>query len=316
MEIKTKIPPKQGFGEALLEAAINDERIVGLGLDITNSVGMNYIKEKFPDRFFSLGIAEQNAAGVAAGLALSGKIPVFSTYGVFASTRALDQIRVSICYNNLPVLIGGAHSGISVGADGATHQALEDLATIRVLPNITLISPCDYTQTKLLTIKALKQISGPVYIRFGREAVPDFTNPNDDLEIGKAQILKSGNDITIFATGNMVWESMLASEMLQKINISAEIINIHTIKPIDSEAIIQSAKKTGIVITAEEAQISGGLGGAIAEVLAANHPVKIGFIGIADKFGESGDPEELMKKYGLDSKAIYNKAIEILNVKS
>lgn len=315
MEIKTKIPPKQGFGEAVLEAAINDERIVGLGLDITNSVGMNYIKEKFPGRFFSLGIAEQNAAGVAAGLALSGKIPVFATYGVFASTRALDQIRVSICYNNLPVLIGGAHSGISVGADGATHQALEDIATIRVLPNITLISPCDYTQTKLLTIKALKQISGPVYIRFGREAVPDFTSQNNDLEIGKAQILKAGKDISIFATGNLVWESLLAAEMLEEQQINAEVINIHTIKPIDKEAILKSAMKTGIVVTAEEAQVNGGLGGAIAEVLAKSYPVKIGFIGMGDKFGESGEPPELLLKYKLDSKAIFEKSMEMLRLK-
>ena len=257
-------PTKTGFGEGLAFAGEIVKELVCLGADITASVGMNYFSEKFPDRFISLGIAEQNCAAVAAGLALAGKIPVFSTYGVFAAQRATDQIRVSICYNKLHVIIGGAHAGISVGPDGATHQALEDIATMRVLPNMTVLSPCDATQTRLAIIAAIRELNGPVYIRFGREPVPDFTTDDQDFTVGKAQLLQGGEDLTIIACGHMVWEAIRAAEILETENIRAAVINMHTIKPIHKEAIIGAAQHTGAILTAEEHQVIGGLGGAVA----------------------------------------------------
>ncbi len=301
-------PTRVGFGEGLKQIAIKNNKIVALGADITSSVSLDIFAKEFPDRFFSFGIAEQNIAAAAAGLAMSGKIPFFSTYAVFAAHRAADQIRISVCYNNLPVKIGGAHAGISVGADGATHQALEDISLMRSLPNMTVLSPCDANETYNAVIASVEQVEGPCYIRFGREAMPNFTDINQKFEVGKAQILKQGTDITIIATGHMVWEALNAAEMLEKDNISAEVINLHTIKPIDKNAIIKSAKKTGKVITAEEHQIIGGMGSAVAEVLSANYPVPVKFIGVNDSFGESGEPLELMKKYGLTSKNIYKKA--------
>jgi len=303
INIKDYIATKTGFGEGLKEAATHNDRIIGLGCDITSSVGMNIFKDAFPERFFSLGIAEQNAAAVAAGLALDNLIPVFSTYSVFATTRALDQIRISICYNNLPVIIGGAHAGISVGPDGATHQALEDIAIMRSLPNITVISPCDATQTKLATIAATK-LNKPIYIRFGRNEIADFTDENQNFEIGKAQVFKEGDDITIFASGSMLYHALKAAENLQQENINCSVINIHTIKPLDEECIIKYAKKSKAIVSVEEHQIYGGLGSAIAECLAKNHPTKMKMIGINDSFGESGQAEELLLKYGLTSENI------------
>jgi transketolase len=297
-------PTKTGFGEGVRDAARINPAVVGIGADITASVGMNLFADEFPDRFFSMGIAEQNCVGVAAGMALSGKVPVFSTYGVFAALRTTDFIRVSVCYNNLHVIIGGAHAGISVGPDGATHQALEDIAMMRVLPNMTVISPCDATQAGILTIKAINELTGPVYIRFGREAVPDFSDGNSKLEIGKSELLIEGRDATIIATGHMVWEALQAAYALNDKGISVRVINMHTIKPLDVEAIIAAARDTGLIITAEEHQISGGLGGAVAEVVAQYHPVPVSFIGMPDCFGESGKPSELMEKYGLTSRAI------------
>ncbi len=311
MKVELK-PTRFGFGEGLAEIAKTKTNIIGLGADISSSVSLDFFAKQFPERFYSFGIAEQNIVGVAAGLALSGKIPIFSTYAVFASLRAADQIRISLCYNNLPVIIGGAHAGISVGPDGATHQALEDIAVMRVMPNMTVISPCDANQTHKATIAAIENIKGPVYIRFGREAMPNFTSLNLDFEIGKAQILKQGKDITIIATGNLVWEALEAAKKLEKKNISAKVLNIHTIKPIDKEAIINAAKETGKIITAEEHQIIGGLGSAVAEVLSENHPVPIKMIGINDSFGESGNASELMDKYGLRSKDIVKFAEELL----
>lgn len=295
---------KSGFGDGVLDAAAINPNVIGIGADITSSVGMNLFADKFPDRFFSLGIAEQNCMGVAAGLALSGKVPVFSTYGVFAALRTTDQIRISVCYNNLHVIIGGAHAGISVGPDGATHQALEDIAIMRVIPNMTVLSPCDATQTKLATIKAINELKGPVYIRFGREAVPDFTKDNQQFDIGKGQLLKNGKDISIIATGHMVWEALLAAYELEKDGIDARVINIHTIKPIDEEIIIKAARETRAIITAEEHQIMGGFGSAVAEVVVKYHPVPMDFVGMNDSFGESGQPEELMKKYGFTAAEI------------
>lgn len=305
-------PTRFGFGEGVLEAAKENGRVVGLGADITGSVSMNLFADTFPDRFFSLGIAEQNCIGVAAGMALSGKIPIFSTYGVFAALRTTDQVRISVCYNNLHVIIGGAHAGISVGPDGATHQALEDISVMRVLPNMTLLSPCDATQTKLATIKAINEMNGPVYIRFGREPVPDFTTSDQDFQIGKGQTLKDGKDISIIATGHMVWEALQAAYELKKEGIDVRVINIHTIKPIDEEVIIKAARETGCILTAEEHQVMGGFGSAVAEVVVKNHPVPMDFVGIMDRFGESGKPEELMEKYGLTANSIKAKALRMV----
>jgi len=306
-------PTKTGFGEGVLAAAQQDKRVVGLGADITNSVGMNFFAEAFPERFFSMGIAEQDAVATAAGLALSGKIPVFSTYGVFAAHRANDQIRISVCYNNVHVVIGGAHAGVSVGPDGATHQALEDIATMRVLPNMTVISPCDATQAKIATEKAILECKGPVYVRFGREAVPDFTSEKQDFEIGKAQLMREGSDITLVATGHEVWESLEAAHMLEHMGISARVINMHTIKPLDGEILVKAAEDTRLIFTVEEHQIAGGLGGAVTEFLAENHPIRVCRIGMDDRFGESGQASALLHKFGLDAAGIVHRVLDIMS---
>ena len=312
-KLKGYKPTRIGFAEGLASLGEKYDNIITLGADITASVGMNIFKDKFPERFFSFGIAEQNIVGVSAGLSIEGFVPFFSTYGVFAAHRDYDQIRISLCYNNLHVVIGGAHAGISVGPDGATHQALEDIAAMRVLPNMTVLSPADATQTSQAVFAAYEQANGPVYLRYARASMPDFIPRDLDFIIGKAQILREGNDVTIIATGHLVWESLKAAEELNsKYGISAEVINIHTIKPIDKDTIIKSAKKTGYVITAEEHQISGGLGSVVAEILSVNYPTKIIMIGINDRFGESGEPNELMNKYGLTSKNIVNQTIKVL----
>ncbi len=303
-KVKQLKPTRFGFGEGLKELGIKYPEIVALGADITSSVSMNFFRDQFPDRFFSLGIAEQNIMGVAAGMALAGKVPFAATYGVFSALRTTDQIRISICYNNLPVKIGGAHAGISVGPDGATHQALEDIAIMRVLPNMTVLSPCDATQAKLATIASVEQVKGPAYIRYGREPVPDFTSENLPFEVGKGQTLKEGSDITIIATGHLVWEALQAAYDLEKQNINSRVINIHTIKPIDAELIIKAAKETGAIVTAEEHQIYGGLGSAVAEVVVKNVPVPMFMIGMDDKFGESGNPDELLQKYKMKAEHI------------
>lgn len=308
-------PTRIGFGKGLADAADENELVIGLGADITHSVNMNYFASKFPSRFYSLGIAEQNIAGVAAGLALEGFIPVMATYGVFSAMRTIDQVRISICYNNLHVIIGGAHAGISVGPDGATHQALEDIAVMRSLPNMTVLSPCDANQTYAAIQAAISDITGPVYIRFGREAVPNFTPPNFEFKVGKGQTLRAGNDACVLATGHLTWEALCAAEMLSKEGIETRVINIHTIKPIDKEIIIKAAKETGALVTAEEHQISGGLGGAVSEVVCENAPCPIAFIGVNDTFGESGFPDELMHKYGLKSTHIIEKIRVVLNNK-
>ena len=301
---------KLGFGEGVRSAAQKDARVVGLGADITASVGMNLFKDAFPERFFSMGIAEQDAVAVASGMALSGKIPVFSTYGVFAAHRANDQIRISACYNNVHVVIGGAHAGVSVGPDGATHQALEDIAAMRVLPHMTVISPCDATQAKIATEKAILECEGPVYIRFGREPMPDFTDENQEFQIGKAQLMREGNDITIVATGHEVWEALEAAHMLDHMGISARVINMHTIKPLDGDILNKAADETRMVFTVEEHQAIGGLGGAVTEYLAENHPIRVCRIGMNDCFGESGQSMALMHKYGLDSAGIVHRVLD------
>ncbi|MDZ7740987.1 MAG: transketolase C-terminal domain-containing protein [Bacteroidota bacterium] len=303
---------KEGFSEGLLELGRKYDNVISLGADISASVGMDAFAKAFPERFFSLGIAEQNCIGVAAGLALSGKVPVFSTYGVFAGLRTTDQVRISLCYNNVHAIIGGAHAGLSVGPDGATHQALEDIAIMRVLPNMTILSPADATQARLATIAAYEQCNGPVYVRFGRAAFPDFTNRDGNFEVGKSQQMREGKDISIIATGHMVWEALLAAEKLKQHNIEARVINMYSIKPLDKNAILQAARETKAILTAEEHQITGGLGSAIAEVVVQNHPVKMAFVGMQDRFGESGEPGELMKKHGLTASSIIRKVKELL----
>lgn len=304
---------KSGFGEGVNQCGITNDKLVVLGADITASVGLDLFARNFPQRFFSLGIAEQNAVGVAAGFALSGKIPVFSTYGVFAALRTTDQIRISVCYNNIHVIIGGAHAGISVGPDGATHQAMEDIAMMRVLPNMTVLSPCDYTQAKILTRLAIEECKGPVYIRFGRNEVPDFTDKHDTPEIGKGQLLSEGNDLTLIATGHMVWEALQCVAQLHEKGIFARLINLHTIKPLDKDLIIQAARETKRIITLEEHQVNGGLGGAVAEVVSQHYPVRMKMIGMNDSFGESGQPRELMEKYGLTAPHIYEQVLTFLH---
>jgi transketolase len=292
-----------GFGEGLVVLGEKYENVVVLGGDITGSVMTSYFKDKFPDRFFSMGITEATATLVATGLALSGMVPFFATYGAFASCRNTDMIRISCAYNDANVKIGGGHAGISVGEDGATHQALEEMAIIRVLPNMTLVVPCDYLETKKATI-AVGEMYGPAYIRFGRVDVPSFTREDTPFVIGKAQIFKDGNDAAIIACGPMVWESLQAAYELENEGIHVRVINMSTIKPLDRQTIIDAAKECGAIVTAEEHQITAGLGGAVAEVLAQESPAPVEFVGVKDTFGGSGKADELMKIFGLTSSDI------------
>lgn len=300
-----------GFGEGLVELGAHDERVVVLGGDITGSVMTNLFRDRFPDRFFSMGIAEQNATTVAAGLALSGKIPFFASYGAFCALRNADQLRISVCYNEANVKIGGGHSGISVGPDGATHQVLEEIALLRALPHMTLVVPCDYLEARKATI-AIGQMVGPAYIRFGREPIPSFTREDTPFVLGRAETFREGNDIAIIATGCMVWESLVAAEELAKEGIQARVINLHTIKPIDTETIVKAARECGAIVTAEEHQIMGGMGSAVAQVVVKNEPVPMEFVGVTDTFGGSGNPDELMTAFGLTARDVYNSAKKTL----
>jgi len=301
-------PTRQGFGEGLVVLGERYDNVVVLGGDITGSVMTSLFKERFPDRFFSIGVAEQNATTIAAGLALSGKIPFFASYGAFCALRNADQLRISVCYNEVNVKIGGGHAGISVGPDGATHQVLEEIAYLRTLPHMTLLVPCDYLETKKATI-AMGEMVGPAYIRFGRAAVPFFTTDDTPFEIGKAQVFRDGNDVALIACGAMVWESLIAAEHLAKRGIEARVINVSTIKPFDVKTIVEAARQCGAIVTAEEHQVHAGLGGAVAEVVGKNAPVPIEFVGVKDSFGGSGEPEELMEKFGLTWKEIYASAL-------
>ncbi len=300
---------RNGFGEALAELGDTMPELVVIGADVTGSVLTSFFQEKHPDRFFSVGVAEQNATTVAVGMALSGKVAVFSSYSAFAAFRNADQLRVSVCYNEANVKIGGAHSGITVGPDGATHQSLEEIAFLRALPNLTLVSPCDYLEAKKAT-KAICEMVGPAFIRFGRPAVPMFTNDDTPFILGKANILREGNDVAIIACGLLVWQALLAADKLNEIHgINARVINMHTIKPIDVQAIVDAARECACIVTAEEHQVHGGLGGAVAEVTAKNSPVPIELVGMKDSFGGSGEPFELMEKYGMTWKEIYASAL-------
>ena len=287
-----------GFGEGLVELGKKNDKIFVLGADTVSSVAINGFQKEFPERFANVGIAETNMLGMAAGLAVAGFIPFVSTYGVFASGRPWEQIRTTICYSNLNVKIGGSHSGLMVGPDGATHQALEEISIMRCLPNMTVLVPCDLVETRKATIAAA-DYNGPVYIRYGRENVPIITEDKTPFEIGKAVKMREGKDVCIMACGSMVYESLMAAELLEKEGIKARVLNIHTIKPIDKQAIINAAKECGAIVTAEEHQIFGGFGSAVAEVVVANCPVPMEFVGVNDTFGESGKPADLIVKYGL-----------------
>jgi transketolase len=291
-------PTRDGYGKGLLRAGEKDDRVIVLCADLAESTRSHWFKEKFPERFIELGVAEQNMATVAAGMANYGKIPFISSYAVFSPGRNNEQIRTTISLNNVPVKIAGSHAGVSVGPDGATHQALEDIALMRVQPNMVVLSPCDAIEAEKATIAAAFN-GKPTYIRLAREKSPIFTTENSPFKIGKAEILKQGRDVTIIACGPLVYEALVAANKLEKNGISAEVINNHTIKPMDAKTIIASAKKTGAVVSVEEHQIMGGMGSAVAEVLALNFPVPMEIIGVKDRFGESGTPDELLNFFGL-----------------
>ena len=305
---------RSGFGEALIELGKQNLNVVALCADLTGSLKMDAFAKAFPERFFQVGIAEANMIGIAAGLTIGGKIPFTGTFANFSTGRVYDQIRQSVAYSNKNVKICASHAGITLGEDGATHQILEDIGLMKMLPQMTVINPCDFNQTKAATFAVANHI-GPVYLRFGRPKVPNFTKPNQEFEIGKALLLKEGKDVTIFATGHLVWEALEAGKMLSNKGIDAEIINIHTIKPIDQEAILQSVKNTGCVVSAEEHLLNGGLGDSIAQILMRNFPVHMEMVAIDDRFGESGKPEELMKKFGLDADHIVEAAIKAVQRK-
>jgi transketolase len=294
---------RSGFGAGLLELGKTNPRVVALCADLTGSLKMDAFKNEYPDRFYQVGIAEANMMGIAAGLTIGGNIPFTGTFANFSTGRVYDQIRQSIAYSGKNVKICASHAGITLGEDGATHQILEDLGLMKMLPGMVVINPCDYNQTKAATL-AIAEYEGPVYLRFGRPKVANFTPEDMPFEIGKAVVLKEGTDVSIFATGHLVWESLLAAEALEKKGINAEVVNIHTVKPLDEEAVLKSIAKTGCAVTAEEHQIFGGLGESIAGLLARKHPTPLEMVAVNDSFGESGTPDDLMKKYGLKSENV------------
>ena len=294
---------RSGFGEGLLELGKQMDNVVALTADLKGSVKMDAFAKEFPQRFFQCGIAEANMINTAAGLSLSGKVPFVGTFAAFATGRVYDQVRMCVSYSETNVKIAASHAGITLGEDGATHQILEDIGLMRMLPGMVVINPCDFNQTKAATIAAGKHV-GPVYLRFGRPSVPNFTPENQEFVIGKAILLNEGKDVSIFATGHLVWEALIAAEELEKEGISAEVINIATIKPLDVEAVMGSVNKTGCAVTAEEHFVAGGMGEMIAGVLAAEKPVPVEYVAINDRFGQSGTPSELMKAYGLDAEHI------------
>lgn len=299
---------RSGFGAGLEELGKTNENVVALCADLIGSLKMDAFIANNPERFYQIGIAEANMMGIAAGLTIGGKIPFTGTFANFSTGRVYDQIRQSIAYSNKNVKICASHAGLTLGEDGATHQILEDIGLMKMLPGMTVINTCDYNQTKAATI-AIADHKGPVYLRFGRPKVANFTPEDQKFEIGKAVLLQEGSDVTIVATGHLVWEALQAAESLYEQGIHAEVINIHSIKPLDDEAILASVKKTGCIVTAEEHNILGGLGESVARVLAQHHPVPQEFIGTNDTFGESGTPDQLMEKYGLNAASI-NKAVQ------
>ena len=302
---------RSGFGEALLQLGKENPNIFALCADLTGSLKMDAFKAAFPERFIQTGIAEANMIGISAGLALSDKIPFCGSFAAFVTGRVYDQIRMVVAYSNLNVKIIASHAGITVGEDGATHQIMEDIGLMKMLPNMTVINTCDFNQTKAATL-AIAKHTGPVYLRFGRPVVPNFTPENQTFEIGKAQILRNGSDVTLIATGHLVWETLVAAEQLKEKGIDAEVINIHTIKPLDKAAILESVCKTKCVVTAEEHLRNGGLGDAVAQLLALERPTPMEMVAVDDCFGESGTPEQLMQKYGLDAAHIVLAAEKVM----
>lgn len=308
------ISARDGYGKGVVVSGEADPNVVVLTADLSESTRSHWFEQKFPDRFFEVGVAEQNMIGVAAGMGLSGKVAFAASYAAFSPGRTYDQIRVSVCYSRANVKIIGGHAGVTVGPDGATHQMLEDIAMMRALPNMIVIQPCDWIEAKKATIAAAK-LKGPVYIRVGRDASPAITTEKSPFTVGEAEILKEGRDATVIASGRMVYETLCAARELQK-RIDVEVINLHTIKPIDMKTILRSVQKTGCVVTAEEHQVMGGMGSAVAEALAMHHSVPQEFIGMNDSFGESGTPKELLEKYGMTANDICRAVYKVLKRKT
>ena len=302
---------RSGFGEGLTELGRNNSEVVALCADLTGSLKMNTFADENPERFFQVGIAEANMIGLAAGLATGGKIPFTGTFANFSTGRVYDQIRQSVAYSNKNVKICASHAGITLGEDGATHQILEDIGLMKMLPGMTVINTCDFNQTKSATLE-ISNFDGPVYLRFGRPKVANFTDSSDKFQIGKGVLMNEGSDVTIVATGHLVWEAIQAAEKLHENGINAEIINIHTIKPLDKDAVIKSVSKTRCVVTAEEHMLNGGLGDSIAQLLSREMPLPLEMVGVNDTFGESGTPRQLMEKYGLTSSDIVNAVKKVI----
>jgi len=307
----TKKDTRSGFGAGMEYLSLNNPKVVALCADLIGSLKLEAFIKNCPERFFQTGIAEANMIGISAGLAIGGYIPFATTFANFGTGRVYDQIRQSIAYSGKNVKIACSHAGLTLGEDGATHQILEDLGLMKMLPGMVVINPCDYNQTKAATI-AVASYEGPVYLRFGRPVVPVFTPENQTFEIGKAMHLMEGSDVSIFATGHLVWEAILAAEILKEKGIHADVVNIHTIKPLDTQAILKSVLKTGCVVSAEEHQLNGGLGDSIAQYLSLNKPTPMEYVGVMDSFGESGKPAELMEKYGLNAASIVDKALRAI----
>ena len=314
METYEKKDTRSGFGAGLLEAGRRNPKVVAFCADLTGSLKMGDFAKEFPERFFQTGIAEANMTNMAAGMALSGFVPFTGTFAAFATGRVYDQIRQCVAYSNKNVKIAASHAGVTLGEDGATHQILEDIGLMKMLPNMTVIVPCDYNQTMNATIAAA-EYEGPVYLRFGRPKVPNFTPADQKFEIGKAQMIQEGKDVTIFACGHLVWKAIEAVEILKGQGISAELINIHTIKPLDVDAVLKSVAKTRCVVTAEEHMRNGGLGDSIAQVLALNNPAPIEMVAVNDMFGQSGTPDELLKAYHLDTPDIVEAVKKVIKRK-
>lgn len=311
---ETKKDTRSGFGAGMEYLSLTNPKVVALCADLIGSLKLEAFIKNSPERFFQTGIAEANMIGIAAGLAVGGYIPFATTFANFGTGRVYDQIRQSVAYSGKNVKIACSHAGLTLGEDGATHQILEDIGLMKMLPGMVVINPCDYNQTKAATI-AVADYEGPVYLRFGRPVVPVFTTENQTFEIGKAIHLMEGADVSIFATGHLVWESILAAEILKEKGIHADVINIHTIKPLDTDSVLKSVVKTGCVVSAEEHQYNGGLGDSIAQFLAVTKPTPMEFVGVNDSFGESGKPADLMEKYGLNAASIVEKAIKAISRK-
>ncbi|MBI3627002.1 transketolase family protein [Candidatus Uhrbacteria bacterium] len=304
-------PTRDGFGAGLVEIGSLDPRVVVLCADLMESTRCHWFAEKFPDRFIEMGVAEQNLATVGSGMATYGKIPFIASYATFSPGRNNEQIRTTISLNYVPVKIAGAHAGVSVGPDGATHQALEDIALMRVQPNMTVVVPCDSVETHKATVASVTEVPGPAYLRFGREKSAVFTTKDTPFKVGRAEIFRLGNDVAVIGCGMLIYNALVAAEQLAKDGLEVQVINCHTVKPLDIKTICRAALETGAVVTVEEHQVAGGLGSAVAEALALNQPVPMEFIGIHDRFGESGEPDQLIKAFGMDADSIKKAILKV-----